>query len=228
MDFLPAIEIETGQNPTTSIIWLHGLGADANDFVPMVKELEFCLPDPTRFVFPHAPMAPVTINGGFVMRAWYDILLPDMSRSEDEKGIRRMQFEIDKLIARERSRGITAKKIMLAGFSQGAAIALFGGLRYPEKLAGILALSTYLPLHASLPAEAQAANSNTPIFMAHGTMDNVVPLWLAQASRDRLTHLGYQVEWHEFPMAHSVCMEEVTDIGAFMTRAFGWATNTRV
>jgi phospholipase/carboxylesterase len=228
MDFLPAIEIETGPNPSASIIWLHGLGADGNDFVPIVKELEFSLPCPTRFVFPHAPTLPVTINGGYIMPAWYDILLPDMSLSEDEKGIRRTQLEVDKLIARERSRGIAAGKIMLAGFSQGGAVALFVGLRYPEKLAGILALSTYLPLHAALPSEAQAANSNVPIFMAHGTLDTVVPLWLGRLSRDRLIHLGYQVEWHEFPMAHSVCMEEVTDIGAFLTRAFGWAVETKV
>ncbi len=228
MDFLPAVEIETAPNPNTSIIWMHGLGADGNDFVPMVKELDFCLPDPTRFVFPHAPMAPVTINAGYVMRAWYDILLPDMSLSEDEKGIRRTQLEIDKLIARERSRGVASTKIILAGFSQGGAMALHAGLRYPEKLAGILALSTYLPLSAALPVEAQAANSNTPIFMAHGKMDTVVPLILGQVSRDRLMHLGYQVEWHEFPMAHSVCMEEVTDIGAFITRAFGWAVMTKV
>lgn len=212
---LDAIEIETGPEAQASVIWLHGLGADGSDFEPIVGEL--ALPArPIRFVFPHAPTRPVTINGGMVMRAWYDILGNDVARREDAAGVRASQREIEALIARERERGTAAGRIVLAGFSQGGAIALQTALRHPERLAGIMALSTYVPIADSLTAEAHAANRATPIFMAHGVHDPIVPVALGRRSRDLLASLCYAVEWREYPMPHAVCAEEIVDIGAWL------------
>jgi phospholipase/carboxylesterase len=209
---LDAIEIETGKNPKASIVWMHGLGADGNDFVPIVPELG--LPDvPIRFVFPNAPVQPVTINGGMRMRAWYDIS-DSAIRREDEPGVRASQALIEALMVREKERG--ANRLVLAGFSQGGAIALQTGLRQPERLAGIMALSTYVPVADKLAAEASPANRDVPIFMAHGTQDPVITFARAQQSRDLLQSLGYAVEWHQYPMPHSVCAEEVRDIGAWL------------
>jgi phospholipase/carboxylesterase len=218
---LEAIEIETAKNPSVSIIWMHGLGADGNDFVPIVHELRLDPAPAIRFVFPHAPMRPVTINNGYVMRAWYDVTYGDLegkSKRPDEAGVRASEKEIGKLIARERARGIAAGNIVLAGFSQGGALALQAGLRYPERLAGIMALSTYLPLAEMLAQEAAPANKGTPIFMAHGTQDPVVTYAWGSASRQVLAGLGYNVEWHEYPMPHSVCLEEVNDIADWLKK----------
>jgi phospholipase/carboxylesterase len=219
-----AIEIETRSQPSHSVIWLHGLGADGNDFVPIVQQL--ALPDfGIRFIFPHAPMMPVTINGGFVMRAWYDILSVNLGqgqenkpRKEDEAGMRESESVIKRFLDREVARGIPASRIVLAGFSQGGAMALHTGLRYPHKLAGLMALSAYLPLHSKLPQERDPENQHTPIFMAHGSIDNVVPVSLATASQAYLAQSGYEVEWHDYPMMHEVCREELDDIGAWMTK----------
>lgn len=218
---LEAIEIETGRNPGASIIWMHGLGADGNDFVPVVGELDLDGTPATRFLFPHAPMRPVTINNGFVMRAWYDVSFGDLegnSRRADERGVRESQAQITALVEREEQRGVAPERIVLAGFSQGGAIALQTGLRYPRTLAGVMALSTYLPLAESLPKEAAAANRKTPVFMAHGTYDPVVPLVMGAGSMTFLTGLGYAVEWRQYPMPHSVCPEEIRDIGAWLRR----------
>ena len=214
---LPAIELTTGQHPIGSVIWLHGLGADGNDFVPVVKELGLPENLPLRFIFPHAPMRPVTINAGHVMRAWYDIIdIGSNERKVDEAGIRESQQAIEAFIEREISRGVAANKIVLAGFSQGGAIALQTGLRHQQALAGILALSTYLPLAASLATEGSSANRDIPIFMAHGNQDNVIPISIAENSRKELGRQGYKVEWHEYPMPHSVSMEEIEHIGAWL------------
>ena len=218
---LEAIETETGPKPTASVIWMHGLGADGNDFVPIVHELDLAGAPDIRFVFPHAPMMPVTINNGYVMRAWYDVKWGDLegrSKEPDEKGVRASQAAVCRLIEREVSRGSSAERIVLAGFSQGGAIALQTGLRYPQKLGGIMALSTYLPLAETFAAEATAENRKTPIFMAHGTEDAVIQYPLAARSRDILMQHGYDVEWHEYPMPHSVCLEEIRDIGAWLRR----------
>jgi phospholipase/carboxylesterase len=217
-ELLDAIEIETAPRPATSVIWLHGLGADGADFVPIVGELDLP-PVPIRFVFPHAPMQPVTINNGMVMRAWYDILGADLARREDERGVRASQALVGALIAREKARGTPAGRIVLAGFSQGGAIALQTGLRHPERLAGIMALSTYVPIAGSLEAEAHAANRDVPTFMGHGLYDPIVPIAAARRSRELLERLGYDVEWHEYPMPHSVAPEELDDIGAWLRRA---------
>jgi phospholipase/carboxylesterase len=214
---LQTIEIETRPKPSHSVIWLHGLGADGNDFVPIVQELSLP-PLGIRFVFPHAPMRPVTINGGFVMRAWYDITGQDIARKEDEAGLRQSQKSIDELIANEESRGVPSSRIVLAGFSQGGVISLQTGLRQPKRLAGVMSLSAYLPLAATIAKERNAANNDVPIFLGHGTSDNVVPLALGTASRDQLIKLGYDVDWHQYPMPHSVCPEELADIGAWLTR----------
>jgi len=215
-EYLDAIEIETAKNPSISIIWLHGLGADGNDFAPIVPGLQ--LPrGAIRFVFPHAPVQPVTINGGMRMRAWYDIS-DGAIRREDEPGVRASQALIEALIAREKERGTAAGRLVLAGFSQGGAIALQTGLRYPERIAGIMALSTYLPLAEKFSAEAGAANRDVPIFMAHGSYDPVIPLARAAQSRGLLESLGYSLEWREYPMPHAVCPEEITDIGAWLRR----------
>ena len=219
--FLEAVEIETGKNPAASVIWMHGLGADGNDFVPIVNELELDGTPAIRFVFPHAPMRPVTINNGYVMRAWYDVSFGDLegqSRLADERGVRESQAHITALIERETKRGVAAEDIVLAGFSQGGAIALQTGLRHPQRLAGVMALSAYLPLAESLPQEAAPANNATPIFMAHGTYDPVVPLMMGAGSMTLLTGLGYAVEWRQYPMPHSVCPEEIQDIGAWLQK----------
>jgi len=218
---LETIEIETGKNPSASVIWMHGLGADGNDFVPVVNELDLSGAPAVRFVFPHAPKRPVTINNGFVMRAWYDVSFGDLegnSRRADERGVRESQAQIGALIEREVKRGVTVANIVLAGFSQGGAMALHTGLRYPEKLAGVMALSAYLPLADSLALEATAANKATPIFMAHGTFDPVVPLVMGAGSMTFMAGLGYRVEWKQYPMQHSVCPEEIEDVGAWLRR----------
>lgn len=215
---LESIKVETGPNPAVSVIWLHGLGADGNDFVPIVRELDLTGCPPIRFVFPHAPTMPVTINNGYVMRAWYDILGADLVQREDETGLRRSQRMVEHLIAQEKAQGIPSKRIVLAGFSQGCAMTLQTGLRHPEKLAGLLCLSGYLPLHAALPAERHDANHHTPIFLAHGRGDPIVPFDRAEKSRDILVSLGYNVEWHAYPMQHEVCMDEIDDISAWFRR----------
>lgn len=218
-DLLETIELDTGKNPAAAIIWMHGLGADGNDFVPIVNELDLKGAPPVRFVFPHAPKRPVTINNGFVMRAWYDVSFGDLegkSRRPDAVGVHESQEQINALIQREGKRGIAANKVVLAGFSQGGAIALHTGLRYPEKLAGIMALSTYLPLPDTLPAEAAAVNKPTAIFMAHGVYDPVVPLMMGAGSMTFLAGLGYLVEWKQYPMQHSVCADEIHDVGAWL------------
>jgi len=218
-EYLETIEIETAPNPTATVIWMHGLGADGNDFAPMVPELRLGSAPAIRFVFPHAPMIPVTINNGYVMRAWYDISYGDLegkSRQADEKGVRASQAEIEKLIAREVGRGIRANKIVIAGFSQGGAIALHTGLRHAAPLAGIMALSTYLPAPHTLPAEAAAANRDIALFYAHGSDDQVIPMAMAETSRQTLSAAGYAVDWHEYPMQHSVCLEEIRDISAWL------------
>jgi phospholipase/carboxylesterase len=200
------------------VIWLHGLGADGYDFVPVVKELEALGAPPARYVFPHAPQIPVTINGGYVMRAWYDILGTDLVRREDEAGLRRSQAQVEQLIAREVERGTPRSRIVLAGFSQGGAITLHTGLRQAEPLAGLIALSCYLPLAPLFEAERAAGSAGVPVFMAHGTSDPVVVLARGVASRDQLKSLGYAVEWHDYPMPHSVCAEEIEHIAAFLQR----------
>ena len=212
---MEAVEIETGSPPQAAILWLHGLGADGHDFEPIVPELR--LAKPVRFVFPHAPVRPVMINQGMRMRAWYDIFQFGGGR-EDDKGIRESQALIEKMIAEEVKRGIPESKIVLAGFSQGGAIVLQTALRHPKRLAGVMALSTYLPLAATLTAERNAANAQTPIFMAHGQYDDIIPVQRAVQSRDFLEKSGYRVEWHEYPMPHSVCGEEVQDISAWLTK----------
>jgi phospholipase/carboxylesterase len=219
-NLLEAMEIETAPHPSASVIWLHGLGADGNDFAPIVDQLGLS-GAAVRFVFPHAPRRPVTINHGFVTRAWYDITFEDLagtSRGGDATGIRATQAQIEALIARENARGVAARNIVLAGFSQGGAIALHTGLRHRERLAGIMALSTYLPLAAALPAEAAAPNKDIPVFLAHGIFDTVIPLLLAIAARDALAALDYRVEWHEYPMSHSVCAQEIRDIGEWLKK----------
>ena len=213
---LDSIEIETGPEPRYSVIWLHGLGADGNDFAPVVPELQLDDLGPVRFIFPHAPVQPVTINNGMSMRSWYDIYVADLVRHEDEAGLRASQLSVEALIARENSRGIPTERIVLAGFSQGCAMALQTGLRYPEKLAGIIGLSGYLPLAAAAESERHAANQSTPIFLAHGTMDPVVQFERAQASLELLQKLGYDVRFKTYPMPHSVCLEEIQDIAAFL------------
>ena len=218
-EYLETIEIETAPNPTATVIWMHGLGADGNDFAPMVPELRLGSAPAIRFVFPHAPMIPVTINNGYVMRAWYDVSYGDLegkSRQADEKGVRASQAEIEKLIAREVARGIRANKIVIAGFSQGGAIALHTGLRHAAPLAGIMALSTYLPAPHTLPAEAAPANRDIALFYAHGSDDQVIPIAMAETSRQTLSAAGYAVDWHEYPMQHSVCLEEIRDISAWL------------
>jgi len=214
----PPIEIETAPHPTATVIVMHGLGADGNDFVPIANELDLASVGPVRFVFPNAPVIPVTINGGYQMPAWYDIAVADLVAREDEAGLRRSQATIEALIANEKARGIAAERIVVAGFSQGCAMALMTGLRHGERLAGIVGLSGYLPIAATTAAERHAANHDTPVFLAHGRQDPVVPIARAQQSRDALAALRYTVEWHEYAMAHSVCIEEIGDLNAFLLR----------
>jgi len=221
MSSRPPIEIETGPAPRATVLLMHGLGADGTDFVSVVDELAPALAaiGAVRFVFPNAPEIPVTINGGYRMPAWYDVLGP--GRPEDAAGLQRSRAAIEALIAAEKARGIPAGRIVLAGFSQGCAMALFTGLRHAERLAGIAGLSGYLPLAASTAAEAQAANRATPVFLAHGEQDEVVVPPRAVASRDALQSLGYAVQWHTYPMGHSVCMEEIAALGDFLVRVLG-------
>jgi phospholipase/carboxylesterase len=217
MTELPAsVEIETGAAPRASVIWLHGLGADGHDFEPIVPELQLPATLAVRFVFPHAPVQSVTINGGARMRAWYDVYSLQGVRREDETGVRASQNRVEALIAREKARGVAARRIVLAGFSQGGAIALQTGLRHAERLAGIMALSTFLPLAATVEKEASAANRDVPIFMAHGMYDDLIPLARGAASRDVLTTAGYGVQWHEYRMQHAVCGEEIADIAQWL------------
>jgi phospholipase/carboxylesterase len=220
-EYLEAIQQETGPDPQYCVIWMHGLGADGYDFAPIVPELGLPKFPAIRFLFPHAPMRPVTINNGFVMRAWYDILGTDLARKEDERGVRASQALVEALMAREKARGIPASNIVLAGFSQGGAIALQTGLRQTDRIAGIMALSTYLPIAETVAAERAAANHDVPIFMAHGVQDPMIVLPHARRSRDKLNELGYAVEWHEYMMPHSVCPEEIRDIGNWLRKVFG-------
>ncbi|HUN68013.1 MAG TPA: alpha/beta fold hydrolase [Burkholderiales bacterium] len=214
---IETLEVETAPDPSAAVIWLHGLGADGHDFEPVVPELRLPASKPVRFVFPNAPLRPVTINMGMRMRAWYDIFQLG-GGPEDEAGIRESQGLLDDLIAMQLKQGIPAKRIVLAGFSQGGAIALQTALRHAGRLAGVLALSTYLPLANTLEQERSAANSGLPIFMAHGEYDDMIPIERAMRSRDALRALGYAPEWREYPMPHSVCPEEIADIGAFLLR----------
>src|ERR1700674_482880 len=230
-DLLPAIELSTGPRPLGTVIWLHGLGADGNDFAPIVRELALPEDKPLRFIFPHAPIRPVSINSGYAMRAWFDmgsasaILVPGQSSRpgvwSSEPHIRESQRAVEALIEREGLRGIATEKIVLAGFSQGGVIALHTALRYPKKLAGVMALSTYLAQGESLALEKQAANATIPIFMAHGRQDDVIPLQAALSSREHLQSLEYAVEWHEYAMPHSVCPEEVEAIAAWLAKVLG-------
>lgn len=217
------VEHETAPGPEAAVIWMHGLGADGYDFYSLVPELDLPPSPAIRFVFPHAPFRPVAINRGMVMRAWYDVRDDAGERREDEAGVRASQKLIEALIERERGRGIAAGRIVLAGFSQGGAMALHTGLRYPERLAGIMALSCFLPLPEMLAAEASPANRDLPIFMAHGTDDPMIPLARARRSRERLRELGFQVQWHEYPMGHAVCAEEVRDLSAWLRQVLASA-----
>lgn len=213
---LETIEVETAPKPDAAIIWLHGLGADGHDFEPIVPELVPRAARAWRFVFPNAPVRPVTINNGMRMRAWYDIVGMDRRAAEDVAGFQDADTKIRELIAREVARGIPAGRIVLAGFSQGGAVSLYTAPRLAEKLAGVMALSCYLPRESVLDAERKTANDATPIFMAHGQQDGVVPMMLGVRSRDALLARGYKVQWHEYPMAHAVCAQEVADIRQFL------------
>ena len=218
---LETLETETAPNPTHAVIWMHGLGADGNDFAPIVPELGLGTSPAIRFVFPHAPVQPVTINNGMRMRSWYDILHMDIgARREDEAGIRQSQHHIEALIKRENERGIPTSNIVLAGFSQGCAMTLHTGLRHPETLAGLVCLSGYLPLADKLANERHDANAQTAVFMAHGTQDPVVAIERAQASAQQLHALGQPLQWKTYPMPHSVCLEEIRDIANFLKQVF--------
>jgi len=217
-DLLDALEVQTAPSPTAAVLWMHGLGADGFDFVDIVPALRVPESLAVRFVFPHAPMQPVTINGGMVMRAWYDIRPDSGVRREDEQGIRQSQKQVEALLAREKARGVAADRLVLAGFSQGGAMALHTGLRHPERLAGIMALSCYLPLADHVAGERSPANRDVPIFMAHGTGDTLIPLARARRGQEILAGLGYDVEWHEYPMPHAVCDAEIRDIGGWLAR----------
>ena len=216
---LPAVEILTGPVPTHAVIWMHGLGADGHDFEPVVDEFDTDRLPPTRFIFPHAPERAVTINGGYVMRAWFDIYSRDYgNRTEDAEGTEASAAQVEALIARENARGIPDERIVLAGFSQGGAIALHAGLRHPRRLAGVMALSTFLPLSERLAAEAHPANRDVPIFMAHGQGDSVIPHGFARQSAELLAAAGYSLEWRSYPMEHSLCLPEVRDIEDWLAK----------
>lgn len=217
-ELLPHVTVETGPAPRAAVLWLHGLGADGHDFAALVPELDLHGCAPIRFVFPHAPSIPVTINHGYVMPAWFDILGMNGQGPKDEAGIRRSEAQVRALIAREQARGIAAERIVLAGFSQGCAMALHTGLRYGHSLAGIVALSGFVPLPETLASERHPANAATPVFMAHGSHDPVVRMERGSASRDVLLALGQPLHWHSYPMEHSLCAEEIADIGAFLRR----------
>ena len=212
------VELETGRSPTGSVIWMHGLGADGHDFEPIVPEITQRGERALRFIFPHAPIRPVTINGGYPMRAWYDIAAIDRRTADDESGIRSSQAVIDTLVRHENSRGIASERIVLAGFSQGGAMAMFAGTRYGEKLAGIMGLSCYLLLERQLLTERSTVNLSTPVFLAHGTQDPVVPVTLGEHACQVLQAAGYTIEWHAYQMPHSLCPQEVTDIAAWLRR----------
>ncbi len=214
----PAIEIVTGGAPEASVVVLHGLGADGSDFVPIAEALDLAAVGPVRFVLPHAPMRPVTVNGGYPMRAWYDILAFGGSSREDEAGLRASRNAVDALIAREVERGVPAARIVVAGFSQGCAMALMTGLRHPGRLAGVAGMSGYLPLAAATAAERSEANRDVPIFLAHGTRDPIVGLARGEASRDALQALGYAVEWHAYPIEHTVSPDEIRDLEHWLVR----------
>ena len=215
---LETIEVETAVMPNAAVIWLHGLGADGHDFEPMVPEIVHRGERAWRFVFPNAPVRPVTINGGMSMRAWYDLKGLDRKAAEDVAGFRHTDAQIRQLIAREVARGIPTNRIVLAGFSQGGAVSLYTSVRFPERLAGVLALSCYFPRESSFAAERAPGNDATPIFMAHGQGDTVLSLALGTQSRNFLKEQGYRVEWHEYPMGHAVCAAEITDIREFLFR----------
>lgn len=221
MAALEAIEIETAPGPQAAVLVLHGLGADGNDFVPIAQELDLSVAGPVRFIFPHAPVRPVTINGGYRMRAWYDILGTEEQGRQDEAGLRASMTQVQQLLQREEERGIAPQRIVLAGFSQGCAIALLTGLRHARRLAGIAGLSGYLPLASQTAAERSAANARTPIFLAHGLHDEVVFCRRGEGSRDALRELGYDVQWHTYPMGHSVCMEEIRDLNTWLLQVLG-------
>ena len=214
---LPSIEIETAPNPRHAVIWLHGLGADGRDFEPIVPELVDASWPPVRFVFPNAPVRPVTINGGMRMRAWYDIFGAQIAAQQDVAGIRASIASLEELIAREGERGIAPERVILAGFSQGGAIVISGGVRCASRLGGIIALSTYLPMADKTDAEASSANRDVPIFMAHGMLDPTISHALGEMSRDYLAQRGYNIDWHAYPMAHQVCAEEIADLKRWMT-----------
>ncbi|MDZ7939228.1 MAG: dienelactone hydrolase family protein [Rhodoferax sp.] len=218
---LPFVEIESAPHPTAAVIWLHGLGADGNDFAGLVPELNLAGYPAIRFIFPHAPSIPVTINGGYVMPAWYDLLGMDLVSQQDAQGIQKSETAIQALIANEVARGIPHERIVLAGFSQGCAMALHTALRLPQKIAGVMALSGYLPLADRFASERHAANAATPIFMAHGTQDPVVVLARGEDSRNALAALGHPVQWHTYPMPHSVHPKEIADISAFLRQVLG-------
>jgi phospholipase/carboxylesterase len=217
------VEVETGPAPRWAVIWLHGLGADGHDFEPIVPELVEDDWPATRFVFPHAPVRAVTINGGVRMRAWYDILGLEIAQRQDEAGVRESVAFVRSLVARENARGVPSARIVLAGFSQGGAIALAAALRHPEALAGVVALSTYLPIAESTGAERSPANQALPVFMAHGNLDPVVGHALGLMSKGYLEALGYQVDWHSYPMPHSVCAEEIEDLARWLAARFAAA-----
>ncbi len=213
---LECVEVETGLQPQHAVIWLHGLGADGRDFEPIVPQLLRPGWPATRFVFPHAAVRPISLNGGLPMRGWYDIASFDLSQRQDETGIRAAIAEVEALIQREATRGIDASRIVLAGFSQGGAVALAAGLRHARQLAAIVALSTYLPVAEVIGRERSSANASVPVFMGHGMFDPVVPQVLGERSRDRLREWGYSVDWHSYPMAHQVCPQEIADLGEFL------------
>ena len=222
---LEVIEIETAPHPTATIIILHGLGADANDFVPVAREFDLASVGPVRFIFPNSPTRPVTINGGYVMPAWYDILSSNLGvdghKLEDDTGLRESQALLDTLIEREKARGIPASRIVLGGFSQGCAMTFMTGLRHSERLAGLMGMSGYLPLAGKLAAERHPANADVPIFQAHGNADTVIPIARAIATRDALIAAGYPVEWHTYSMPHSVCPQEIADMNRWLLRVLG-------
>lgn len=215
---LETVVVETGRNPTGSVVWLHGLGADGHDFEPIVPDLVAPGARALRFVFPHAPVRPVTLNNGWEMRAWYDIFGLTRDHRHDEQGMRQSGVAIEELLRAEIARGVPAERVVLAGFSQGGAMTLIAGPRYPERLAGLIALSCYLPLDVSLAAERSPANVATPIFMAHGTGDPTVPFAFGDASRQTLLKHGHRVEWHSYPIGHGVGPEEIVDIRVFLER----------
>lgn len=217
------VEVTTGENPVGSVIWLHGLGADGHDFEPIVPELHLPAELPLRFVFPHAPVRPVTINGGMSMRAWYDIVSLDAEGRADAKGVHESTALLEGLIAREIDRGIDAKKIVIAGFSMGGAVAINTALHSKESLAGLMALSTYLPLPSEIANS--AGERDLPVFMAHGSFDPMLPMQWGQASAEKLKETGFTVEWHDYPMAHAVCPEEIRDIRAWLLKTYGVRTS---